>query len=323
MKLKKMLLYTVLAASFAAALFCGAEQLSVPDIFCTHDSFSRTIFFSLRLPRALLCLFSGALLAGAGASFQLFFRNPLAEPGILGLSSGATLGAVLAASCISKGTDFLSVHMGAFCGALCSGLIVTLLAGKKSHSTVVILLCGTALGTLYSAFSSIMLSRQSERLYAMYTWMLGSFSGRGWAELAFILPPFLGTVLLLFLGSPQLDLLSCGEITAQSLGASVTHLRLLVLAAGSLATSAAVSAGGTIGFIGLIAPHIIRKCFGVKSAPVIFLSMAGGAALMLLSDTIARTVCAPAELPVGTVTALLGAPFFISLLFTEKGVQNG
>lgn len=323
MKLKKALLCTVLAASFLAALFFGAEQLSVPDIFCTHDSFSKTVFFNLRLPRALLCLLSGSLLAGAGAAFQLYFRNPLAEPGILGISSGSTLGAVAAASCMAKGTESLSVPIGAFCGALCSGLIIIMLAGKKSHSTVLILLCGTALGTLYSAFSSILLSIHSKRLYSMYIWMLGSFSGRSWKELLFILPPFLGTVLLLFLCSTQLDLLSGGENAARALGASVEMLRLLVLTAGSLATSAAVSAGGTIGFIGLIAPHIIRRCFGAKAAAVIFFSMAGGGALMLLSDTIARTVIAPAELPVGTVTALLGAPFFISLLFLKRKVQNG
>ena len=149
-------------------------------------------------------------------------------------------------------------------------------------------------------------------------WMLGSFNGRGWEELLFILPPFLGAVVIFFLCIFKLDILSCGETNAISLGLSVKKLQLVILISGALAVSAAVCAGGTIGFVGLIAPHIARKIFGTKAKTVVPLSMVTGASVLLLSDTICRTVISPAELPVGTVTAILGAPFFISLLFSKK-----
>ncbi|MGN0756498.1 FecCD family ABC transporter permease [Treponema sp.] len=315
--MKKASLFIILAASIFFSLIFGAEQIKVTELFCNGDSFSKIIFFNIRLPRTILCLIAGITLAGNGSVFQLFFRNPLAEPGIMGVSSGATLGAVLA-SCIGifNTTFFSSLQLGSFLGALISGIIVIAIAGKKSPSTL--LLCGTALGTLYSAFSSILLSLNDRQLHSIYMWMLGSFSGRGWEEILFILPPFLGAVAIFCRCIFKLDILSCGEINAISLGLSVKKLQLIILISGALAVSAAVCAGGTIGFVGLIAPHITRKIFGAKAKTVVPLSMVTGASILLISDTICRTVIAPAELPVGTVTAILGAPFFISLLFSKK-----
>jgi iron complex transport system permease protein len=157
----------------------------------------------------------------------------------------------------------------------------------------------------------------------MYMWMLGSFSGRGWDELLFILVPSLVSIVLMFFAGRQLDLLSGGEMTALSLGVEIDRLRFLVIIAGSLASSAAVCAGGTIGFVGLIVPHVLRRIFGAKGRTLIPLSMVGGAALMLATDTMARVVARPAEIPVGTIMALLGAPFFISLVFSKRGLRNG
>jgi iron complex transport system permease protein len=321
---------SVLLCSLAAAVICsllfGAETIGPSALFSPDkDSFDRIILLNIRVPRTILAAASGALLAGAGAAFQLFFRNPLAEPGIMGISSGATLGAVLAGyvSFIPSLFSTVSpVNTGAFCGAVISGILVTALAGKRSgpSSTVALLLCGTALGTLYSSLTSIVLLLREKELHAMYIWMLGSFSGRGWDELRFIALPGTAAFILLLICSLPLDLLAGGEKTAASLGVEVKRLRFLVMTAGALASSAAVCAGGTIGFVGLIAPHIVRRIFGARSRTLIPLSMAAGAVLMVSADTAARLIAAPAEVPVGIITAILGAPFFISLIFSERSM---
>ena len=167
--------------------------------------------------------------------------------------------------------------------------------------------------TSYSSISSIVLLSSNKELHSVYTWILGSFNGRGWKELIFILIPSFFSILIMFIISRPLDLLTCGEETAQSLGVEVNKLRILVLICGSLAVSAAVCAGGTISFVGLIAPHIVRKIIGSKSKVLIPYSMIFGAILLLLSDTLARVVIAPSELPAGIITAILGVPFFLSL----------
>lgn len=315
--MKKTFLFIALAAGIFFSLIFGAEPIKIADLFINGSSFSKTIFTGIRLPRTILCIIAGMALAGSGAIFQLFFRNPLAEPGIMGVSSGAALGAVIVSCTGSLTTAFFSsLQLGSFLGALASGFLAIAIAGRKTPATL--LLCGTALGTLYSAFSSILLSTHSRQLHSIYMWMLGSFSGRGWEEILFILPPFLGSIIISCTCIFKLDILSCGIANAASLGLSIKKLQLAVLVSGALAVSAAVCAGGTIGFVGLIAPHITRKFFGPKAKNSVPLSMVTGASIMLFSDTICRTVIAPAELPVGTVTAILGAPFFISLLFSQK-----
>lgn len=328
--LKLIILFLIFIISLFLSLFLGAQKLTFSQIFL-RGTFSNLIFFNIRLPRTILALISGLLLAGAGSVFQMFFRNPLAEPGIMGISAGATLGA----TCGAFATTFFAaetffggllspVNTGAFLGAIIAGVLVTLISGIKSgtHSTVSLLLCGTALGSLYSALTSIIIYSDDSKLRSLYIWMLGSFNGCGWNEVMFVLLPAIISLVLFFIASRPLDLLSGGEITALSLGVEIKYLRILVIAAGSIATSAAVCAGGTIGFVGLIAPHVVRKIFGAKSKTLIPLSMITGATILLLADTICRTVVAPAELPVGTITALIGAPFFISLLFSKKGGRN-
>lgn len=316
------ILVSLFLLAFYLSLALGAQKLSLKDIFQNPEAnFSKTIFFKIRLPRTLLVLISGALLAGAGTLFQMFFRNPLAEPGIMGITSGASLGAVIAAS--FGGGAFCCglislLNAGAFFGALLAALLVTAISFKISKSsTVALLLCGTALGSLYSAITSIMLAINDRQLNSIYFWMLGSFSGRGWNELKFIFLPSLVALFFMIISIPQLDLLSSGEATARTLGVNVNSLRIKVIVAGAFATSAAVCAGGTIGFVGLIAPHAIRQITGVKGKELLPLSMTAGSVLLLFSDTLCRLVIAPAEIPVGTVTAILGVPFFISLLLTS------
>ena len=325
-----LIFFIVLILSLVAALIFGAEKLPFQVIFGQGTKFQNIILWKIRLPRCLLVLVTGLLLGGSGAVFQLFFRNPLAEPGIMGISSGATLGAVIATVILAGRAlppalepvfKFISpINLCAFLGALASGFFVTALAFSKAGkaSSVMLLLCGTALGTLYSSISSAILLTSNKELHSIYTWILGSFNGRGWKELIFIAIPSAISIIIAFAVSRPLDLLTCGEKTAASLGVQVDRLRIFVLICGALAVSAAVCAGGTIGFVGLIAPHIVRKLSGPKSKTLIPYSMMFGAALLLISDTIARTAIAPGELPAGIITSILGVPFFISLCLTRK-----
>lgn len=325
--------FLVLIVSFILSLALGAEKLNpiriIKALFDGGQDFQAVILFDLRLPRSLLVLLTGILLGGSGAVFQLFFRNPLAEPGILGISSGATLGAVIATFFgLFSGltTEFIlfkiisPINLFAFFGALASGIIVTALALTRygRSSSVMLLICGTALGTLYSSLSSLLLLSGKKELHTIYTWILGSFNGRGWNELIFILIPAALSIILMFLICTPLDLLNGGEQTALSLGLNVTTLRVKVLICGALAVSASVCAGGTINFVGLIAPHIVRKFIGSKGKILVPASMIFGAILLLLSDTGARLLIDPAEVPAGVITSILGVPFFIALCI-KKG----
>ncbi len=319
----------LLVISVILALVLGAEKVSLAAVFGQGDKFENIILWQLRLPRVLLVFITGLLLGGSGAVFQLFFRNPLAEPGIMGISSGATLGAVIAS--IVPGVMALTgrggvgalispVNLCAFAGALLAGVFVTSLAfsrGGKS-SSVMLLLCGTALGTLYSSVSSMLLLTCNKELHSIYTWILGSFNGRGWNELIFIALPAAVSMVLMFCITGPLDLLTGGEKSAAALGVEVDRLRVLVLLCGSLAVSCAVCAGGTIGFVGLIAPHIVRKFLGPKARTLLPFSMIFGATLLLLSDTFARVVIAPGELPAGIITSILGVPFFLALCLGRR-----
>ena len=319
----------LLVVSVILALLLGAEKVSLAAVFGQGDKFENIILWQLRLPRVLLVFLTGLLLGGSGAVFQLFFRNPLAEPGIMGISSGATLGAVIAS--IIPGVMALTgragvgalispVNLCAFAGALGAGLLVTSLAFSRSGkaSSVMLLLCGTALGTLYSSLSSMLLLTCNKELHSIYTWILGSFNGRGWNELIFIALPAVVSIVLMFCITGPLDLLTGGEKSAAALGVEVDRLRVLVLLCGSLAVSCAVCAGGTIGFVGLIAPHIVRKFLGPKARTLLPFSMVFGATLLLLSDTFARVIIAPGELPAGIITSILGVPFFLVLCLGRR-----
>ena len=325
----KILSPILLVISVILALMLGAEKVSLVAVFGQGDKFENIILWQLRLPRVMLVFLTGLLLGGSGAVFQLFFRNPLAEPGIMGISSGATLGAVIASivpgvmALTGKGGvgAYISpVNLCAFVGALAAGALVTSLAFSRSGkaSSVMLLLCGTALGTLYSSVSSMLLLTCNKELHSIYTWILGSFNGRGWNELLFILTPSTVAIILMFIISRPLDLLTGGEKSAAALGVEVDRLRVLVLLCGALAVSAAVCAGGTIGFVGLIAPHIVRKFLGPRARTLIPFSMIFGATLLLLSDTFARVIIAPGELPAGIITSILGVPFFLALCLGGK-----
>jgi iron complex transport system permease protein len=284
------------------------------------------IIWDLRLARVLLAALIGAGLAGAGAAFQGLFRNPLADPFVVGASGGAALGATLAitAGLRWSGAGFGPVPLAAFVGSLLAVAIVYGVAEMGGTvPAIALLLAGAALRMLLSAIVSLLMIVNDRGLHETFAWLLGGLSGRSWPHLWASAPYLLVGLGGLWLMARPLDALASGEETAQSLGLPPARARGAVVAAASLATAAAVAAGGIIGFVGLIAPHIARLLFGANHARLIPTSALLGALLLLLADDLARTALAPVELPVGIVTALLGGPFFLYLLKTRQHEFGG
>ena len=308
----------LLALTFTLSLAVGSQNLFSME----NRELAKNICLKIRLPRSILALLSGMLLAGSGCIFQGFFRNPLAESGVLGITAGATLGVVLSFLLpISVAFANLSMmSLFAFLGAVLAGLLIFIFTqhNKEFATSSAMILTGTALGTFFSALTSIILIARQNQLHTVYAWILGSFSGRGWTEVKFILIPSAVCFILFAFCSRFLDVLSTGEISAQSLGLNLNTARILVLITGSLATACSVCSGGTIGFVGLICPHIMRRIYGPRGQKLIVLSSILGGILLLISDTIARTVIAPAELPVGVITSLVGVPIFIWILLGKS-----
>lgn len=285
------------------------------------DTTACSIVWQLRLPRALLAMLIGCGLGAAGAAFQGLFRNPLADPYTVGASSGAALGATLAITLRwSEGAAGLGpVPLAAFVGSLAAVGVVYAIASVGGRTPVIaLLLAGAALSTMLSAFVSLLAMLNDRTLHEIFAWLLGSLGGRSWPHLAASAPYLIvGPIAFFFLARP-LDALACGEVTAQTLGLPLTRARGVIVALASLITAAAVAAGGTIGFVGLISPHIARLLFGATHRRVLPASTILGGLLLLLADDVARTVVAPVELPVGIITALLGGPFFLYILKTRK-----
>jgi len=274
-----------------------------------------TIVWDIRLGRVLLAALIGAGLAASGTALQGLFRNPLADPFVIGASSGAALGATLAIIC-----GFGPVSLVAFVGAL---LAVTAAYSIATIGGVVpataLLLAGAALNTFLSAIVSLVMLFNEQSAYAVLNWLLGGLSGRSWSQLSASLPYMAIGLSVLWLLARPLDALAFGDETAQSLGLPLGLARGVIVAAASLTTAAAVAAGGTIGFVGLIAPHAARLLVGAEHARLIPASALMGALLLLVADDVARTALAPLELPAGVLTAALGGPFFLYLLKTRQG----
>ena len=279
------------------------------------------ILTDIRLPRTALVLLTGAALGGSGAAYQGLFRNPLADPYLIGVASGAGLGAVLAIS-VKWPYSFwglLAVPVAAFIGALLTVFLVYVLARVgKTIPTTNLILAGVAFGSFATALTTYLMLLSTGELHRAIAWLSGGASQAGWEPVLAMLP-FLTTGLgALLLSGHALNLLQFGDDQAQQMGLPVTRARTLILLAASLATAAAVSFSGIIGFIGLIVPHVIRLWFGADYRRLLPLSLIGGAGALLLADVIARSVMRPQELPVGIVTALVGAPFFLWVLRRAK-----
>ena len=305
-------LFILLPLVFIAGLLLGSESISLQDI--KQDKFVRIILFDIRFPRTLLALLCGSLLAGSGAVFQGFFRSPLADSSMLGVTAGAAFGATIGSG--------LGVWMpfGAFVGAiLCIVLVFFLSCGKKSsHEPIRLLLAGNAVSVFLSALTSAIMLIRDKEMYKMYMWTLGSFNSKGFDELKFlIIPSIISFVLFLFCIKP-LDLLSSGSLTSEGLGLNTKKVQILCFVAGSIAAAAAVCTGGVIGFVGLICPHIIRILCGSSYKKIIPISLLAGAVFLGIVDIFCRTVAAPTDIPAGIVTSLIGAPFFVFVLLSGR-----
>jgi iron complex transport system permease protein len=316
-------LLALLIAVAGLSLGVGPVHIAPGDVLSvlregpTGSGIQTDIVWQVRLPRVLLAMIVGASLASAGSAYQGLFRNPLADPFVIGASSGAALGATVA---ILLPVDlrefgFGPVAVAAFVGGLGAvGLVYSVAEVGGRGSVLSLLLAGAALSSMLSAVVSLLMLLNNSSFLEVFTWLLGGFGGRGWTHVraAAIIAP-LGVIGVWMMARP-LDALACGEETAQTLGLGLRWARLAIVGAATLATAIAVSVGGTIGFVGLVAPHLARRLFGSEHGRLIPTAALLGALLLVLADDAARTLIAPTELPVGVLTSILGGPFFLALL---------
>jgi len=257
----------------------------------------------------------GAGLAGAGGAFQSMFRNPLADPFVIGASGGAALGATLAIVLAGNGPlRGVSTSLAAFVGALGAVFLVYLLAASSGETISALLLAGATLSTSLSAVVSLLMLLNDQKLQEIFAWLMGSFSGRSWPQLWASGPLILIGLGLLWLLARPLDALATGDDSARSLGLPLEQARVAIVCAASLVTAAAVASCGIIGFVGLIAPHIGRLLVGTGYRRLLPISALIGALMLLATDSLARSLMPPLELPVGIFTALIGGPSFLWLL---------
>jgi iron complex transport system permease protein len=271
------------------------------------------ILWQLRMPRVVLAGLVGAALACSGATFQGVFRNPLADPYLLGAAAGAGM-VVTIVVVLAPGAGVAFLPAAAFVGAL-GGVALTWGLGRSAGAgTATLLLAGVAVASFLTAVQTFVQQLNTLTLQQVYGWILGGLSTGGWGQVLSALPYLAVALTVLCTCSGLLDVLTLGDEEAASLGVRPGVVRLVVLAAASLATAAAVSVSGLIGFVGIVVPHVIRLLFGASYRVVVPLSLAGGAIFLILADIVARTALAPAELPIGVVTAFTGAPFFVLVL---------
>ena len=282
---------------------------------------SDVIVWQIRLPRVLLAALVGGSLALSGAAYQGVFRNPLADPYLLGVASGAGLGATVALVFGSHlPWPFSNVPLLSFLFALFTVGLTLLLARRRGASSlssgplVSLILAGVVLGSSATALTSLLMLSQRDDAARVLAWLLGSFGLSSWAQLASMLPFALLAGVVTLASAQGLNVLGLGEESAAGLGLRVERFRALLIVAATLATAAAVSAAGIIGFVGLIVPHTLRLAFGPDHRTLLPLTLIYGAIFMVLADLAARTVVAPAEVPIGVITALVGGPFFLWLM---------
>ena len=308
-------------ASILQIIFEALSLQSDPEIL--SDTMA-TIVVQLRLPHTVLIAMAGAALAASGAGYQGLFQNPLADPYLIGVASGAGLGAVLAMSLNwpSNLLGFFSIPVAAFVGAALTVIIVYQLARFGNVlSTTNLILAGVAVGSFASALTSFIMLRSEGEVRRAIAWLLGGSTLSGWAPVIASLPYIVLSLGMLIASGYALNVLQFGDEQAKQLGLPVERIKIFIIIAASLATATAVAFTGVIGFVGLIVPHMIRILWGPNYRNLIPLSILAGATTLLIADLLARTLFAPQEVPIGVITALAGAPFFIWVLRrSQRGV---
>ena len=277
------------------------------------------IVTQLRLPRVVLGLLVGALLAVAGGCYQGIFRNPLADPYLLGVAAGAGLGAT--AGVAFHGGSIIPVT--SFAGALVAVALTYGLgvAGTRFRTPATLILAGVAVSAFLAAAQTYLQQRHADTLREVYSWLLGRLATDGWREVLLVLPYALVSGVIILGAGRTLDVLAVGDEEAASLGAHPQRTRYLLIVAASLGTAAAVSVSGLIGFVGIIVPHTVRLLAGPSFRVILPLSALFGAAFLVIADLVARTALAPAEIPIGVITAFFGAPFFVLVLRTARNIS--
>jgi iron complex transport system permease protein len=310
----------VLVAAFVGAadlnpLATAATLLHLPTGLGPLD---KAVLFQIRLPRVVLGALVGGLLSLAGAGYQGVFRNPLVDSGMLGASAGAGLGATLAI--VYLGAEQAALPVAAFVGSLAGVAVAYTTGAAASRRTILgggvatLLLAGIAVGSFLTAVQTFVLQRSASDIQAVYSWLLGSLSAASWQQVTTILPYAAVSSVVILLHGRHLDVLAVGDEEASALGLRPDLVRLIVVAASALAAASAVAVSGLIGFVGIVIPHVARRLAGPSYTSVLPLSGLLGAGFLVLADTLARTVLSPAELPIGVVTALVGAPAFVWVL---------
>jgi iron complex transport system permease protein len=323
-----------LAGSLVAGLLIGPVNLGVGAVVESAASHlpllgvrshlspsDSAIVWQLRAPRVVLGMLVGGMLAIAGASYQGAFRNPLADPYLLGIAAGAGLGATLA---IAYGHDAVSSYdllpLAAFAGAAAAVACTYALgsSGAGGRSPAALILAGVTMVCFLTAVQTFVQQQHSQSLQEIYSWILGRLSTSGWHDVALVAPYVVVSAAIILLHRRTLDVLSVGDEEASTLGVNVRRARLAIVVAATVGTAAAVAVSGLIGFVGIIVPHAIRLALGASYRVILPLSLLVGGGFLVLADILARTVMSPAELPIGVVTAFFGAPFFAVVLRTSR-----
>jgi len=318
-------LSVLVVLAFIASLLVGPSDLGIIDslkgFFSTEPSLAWLVMHEIRLPRALLGLMIGATLGLSGAVLQGFLRNPLAEPGILGISSGAALGAVLTIYTGLSAQYALSLPIAGLTGALIAVLLVRMMTGPTG-STLTLILAGVAVTSFAGAMATLVLNLSPNPFAAMEIlfWMLGSLNDRSMTHV-WLAGPFMlaGWVMLASLGR-SLDTLTLGSDAAATMGVNVSRLQTFAVVGTAASVGAAVSVSGAIGFIGLVVPHILRPLVGSVPSRLLPVSALGGAAVLLTADVLVRVIAPGRDLKIGVLTALIGAPFFLWLVHRTRRV---
>jgi iron complex transport system permease protein len=329
------LLVVLLLVAFVANLGAGAVTISPGDvvrILLHHaglidgaDHRFDAVVWQIRLPRAILAAVVGAALAVAGAGLQAVFRNPLAEPRVIGVANGAAVGAVATIVLGIEVVGIYTVPLAAFLTALATTAVVLGVATQGNRTEVVtLLLAGIAVEVTAAAATGLLIyMADDEQLRDIVFWTLGSLAGATWTQVAAVAPPVVIAAVALCALARDMDLLALGDREAGHLGAHPNRVRLAAVVLAALATGAAVAVAGVVGFVGLIVPHIVRMTVGPEHRRLVPASALGGAALLLGADLAARTLVIPSELPLGVVTALAGGPYFLWLIRSQRTADGG
>ncbi len=320
-----------LLCAAAAGVLVGPAHLPVRGVLLdlvgrlplvhVHSGLSATdkaILWQIRLPRMVLGGLVGWTLAASGAGYQGVFRNPLADPYLLGAAAGAGLGATLIIAYAPRTSGWVvdPVPAAAFLGAVAAVAVSYLVAtaADRRAGSATILLAGIAVAAFFTAVQTYVQQQHSATLHDVYSWILGRLTTSGWHDVWLVLPYMTVSSVVLLAHRRLLDVLSVGDDEASTLGVNASRTRLIVVGAATLGTAAAVAVSGLIGFVGIIVPHTVRLATGASYRRVLPLSMLGGAAFLIAADLLARTLASPAEIPIGVITAFFGAPFFILVL---------